>query len=663
MGLLTYAYDPVGTANVLVRAMETGQQRSAAQQQMLMELAKSLADSRRHSIEFDRTQSFNQAKEDEERRRWNIENSPIGSVPTSPTASPTATPSSTFNPSNDFPGETSPTDVPPPQVQPSAPGVNLYNTGAPDQSQPLLAAPSFAADLSGEAPLSAPDTTLPPSAPLDLQAAPVNPLAPAQYDVPTDTGETDSPAGQFSDPFAGQMQPLSPQQLAAQAAADNPPLSAAPVGRPPVNPALFTAAGRAATRGNPLDPGALPTDPSASLASPILDPLTDAQNRMAAQGISRKVAAPRLAELSAQLALRNAPAPSKPLPKLPDGSILAQGKQYVLQKDGSYSAAPSSPAEMQSVEEYQKAKGWTKDVDPGSPTFGALVDTDGAAHWVHVGGNGKVVDMPVKPPAQRIGFDEKGKAAELGYVPKDGMWFDPATGIYHRAGENGFLGVNPREVQTPKGAAIVKPTTTEQIWATQHAATVDRMAVVKPLLDKANLPLTATYDDLKKVIVDVPPGENPPPGKMSKPQADYANYWLGKFRAQAGANAKDSGKLGNFFEGENAKLQVLKAKGITVTPIDPTELRNAMLQEGASSPDPNARAAATAALQKQGDTPPPPPAPTATPAPVSPTATPAPAVPGAKTIWKQDANGVKWEYDATTKKPTGLHILPSKAAA
>jgi hypothetical protein len=654
MGLLTYAYDPVGTANVLVRAMEVGQQRSSAQQQMLMDLAKSLADSRRHDIEFDRTQSFNQYRDDaergykeraaaESRRRYDLENAPIS--PTTPTA-PTGTVPVSGDPLNAS-DPTAAVDVPPPEVQPSAPGVNLYNAGSgADQSQPLLAAPSFAADLNGDAPLSAPDTALPDAGPMQLQAGPVNPLEAPQYDVPDMSGEN-------ADPLATPN--IDPADLAlrngAQQVADttmNGPHGQL-VPRIATNPALQTRAGRAATIGNPLMPEPLPDRPGFRGGSDILG---EAQNRMAAAGIPRKVAIPKLAQLSEQLALRDSPAPGRPPTQLPDGSYVIGGKQYVKQKDGSYTTAVTAN-DTQTVEGYQQSKGWSKDVDPASPTFGALLDKDGAAHWVHVGGNGKVVDMPARPPSQRIGFDEKGKAAELGYVPKDGMWFDPATNIYHRAGENGFLGVNPREAQSAKGPAPLKPTTTEQIWATQNAAMVDRMNVIKPLLDKAGLPLTANYDDMKKAIDK---------GTMTKPQADYANYWLGKFKDSAGKKSTDSTALGNLYNQESAKLQVLKAKGVTVTPIDPTELRNAMLQEGTQSPDPKVSGAAVDALAKQGIKPTTPP-PTATPAPASPTATPAPATPAAKTIWKEDASGVKWEYDATTKKPTGLHILPSKAAA
>jgi hypothetical protein len=601
---------------------------------MLMELAKSLADSRRHAIEFDRTRAFDEAKNAEEmdfknrtavenRRRYDLENAPIS--PTTPTTVPVSgDPLNTADPTASPAADVGTTlDVPAPDVQPSAPGVNLYNAGSPaPQSQPLLAAPQFASDLPDSGSLSAPDATLnaPPGgdislaqqasapAPISLDsaptipglpalppapavalngAAPVDPLEPPQYDVPQLPDEN-------SDPLATPNLNLDPEDLAARQGAQqiadttmNGPHGQL-VPRIAVNPALQTKAGRAATIGNPLMPEPLPDRPGFRGGNAIL---TDAQNRMAAAGIPRKVAIPKLAQLSEQLAMKEVPPAARAPTQLPDGSLVIGGKQYVKQKDGSYTTTTTAN-QTQSVEDYQQSKGWSKDVDPASPTFGALLDKDGAAHWVHVGGNGKVVDMPARPPAQRIGFDEKAKAAELGYEPKDGMWFDPATKIYHRAGENGFLGVNPREVQTPKGPAPVKPTTTEQIWATQNAATVDRMNVIKPLLDKAKLPLTATYDDMKKSIEA---------GTLTKAQADYANYWLGKFRDSAGKKSSDPTALGNLYDQESAKLQVLKSKGVTVTPIDPTELRNAMLTEGAASPDPTARAAAVQALDKQGD--------------------------------------------------------------
>lgn len=74
MALLTYAYNPTASVAVLVNALEAGQRRQQAEQSMIAGLAKSIADDRRHSEEFDRIQAFNAAKEAEDTRQFNVRN-------------------------------------------------------------------------------------------------------------------------------------------------------------------------------------------------------------------------------------------------------------------------------------------------------------------------------------------------------------------------------------------------------------------------------------------------------------------------------------------------------------------------------------------------------------------------------------------------------------
>lgn len=135
MSLLTYQYDPVGTANVLINAMHVGQQRQAQQQSMLAELAKQISTNRQHAVEFDRVQAFEQAKleaeqgresdrvanqlrdETENRRRYDLENAPYsglgGDNPTAPAPpSATATPAASgFGSSPEIGSEGIPADA------------------------------------------------------------------------------------------------------------------------------------------------------------------------------------------------------------------------------------------------------------------------------------------------------------------------------------------------------------------------------------------------------------------------------------------------------------------------------------------------------------------------------------------------------------------------
>lgn len=92
MSLLTTPYNPTAAVEVLVNAMEAGKRRQAQQEQITAGLAKAIADDRRHALEWDRLQAFNQAKEatdnahydakvKEERRRYEDENATVSLPP------------------------------------------------------------------------------------------------------------------------------------------------------------------------------------------------------------------------------------------------------------------------------------------------------------------------------------------------------------------------------------------------------------------------------------------------------------------------------------------------------------------------------------------------------------------------------------------------------
>lgn len=156
MALLTTPYNPTGTVQVLVEAMEAGKRRQAQQEQIIAGLAKAISDDRRHALEFDRLQAFNQAKEaadnaqfsakfGEEKRRYDDENAVVSLPPRTRSLAPVT--EATAGEELDATGGIATGELGAPS------GVDLYAAGSPaPQSEGLLpdvAEPTGFADILG----------------------------------------------------------------------------------------------------------------------------------------------------------------------------------------------------------------------------------------------------------------------------------------------------------------------------------------------------------------------------------------------------------------------------------------------------------------------------------------------------------------------------------
>lgn len=284
MSLLTYQYDPVGTASVIIRAMEAGQQRQQQQAQFAAQLAKEAADNRRLSLEFGRRMDFEgarlgleQSKEDENTRRFNVLNAPVSA----PTDLPTGVGSS---PSSDVPSfDPSATGVPDPDAlsATSAPGVNLYNAGSPaPQTGPLLSQPSFSSDLpdTSSTDLQAPDTSLSDSNVGDL----TNGVAATSQAPAVDPTEAPSYSSDLPD-LGGAVDP---QAAMAQQIADT-----------TTNGAHGQLVAKPSVAG-PLPTGGGPSNgPAALMGGDISSQLHDAQQALHNAGVPAHIANQQLAEL------------------------------------------------------------------------------------------------------------------------------------------------------------------------------------------------------------------------------------------------------------------------------------------------------------------------------------------------------------------------------
>lgn len=135
MSLLTTPYNPTAAVEVLVHAMEAGKRRQAQEQQIIAGLSKAIADDRRHALEWDRLQAFNEAKEAadnaqygekfaEDRFRDRRDNAPVTIPSTTPVTDVVA-----GEEGLPAPGEDVASSLPP--VSGPTESVDLYNAGGP----------------------------------------------------------------------------------------------------------------------------------------------------------------------------------------------------------------------------------------------------------------------------------------------------------------------------------------------------------------------------------------------------------------------------------------------------------------------------------------------------------------------------------------------------
>lgn len=584
MGLLTYAYDPVGTASIIARAIEAGQSRQQQQAQFAAQLAKEAADNRRLSLEFQRgmdfknaTLGFDREKEAEGTRRWNALNSPVDAPPPLPTSDTPASPAADM-PALDIPAS-SPTSVDAPQ---SAPGVDLFNAGGPSPyvaplidgaTQPppssffktasdlrsgLDSSPALASDpetsgailnaiggaqdrgwglkMAGEYPAPSLDNS---AGPMDPQIPAVNPLASPSQNLP-DVSSIGTGGG-------------------APGAADPIPSSLAPAPAGPVSHAAELA-------GLPVGSSAQ-NGPGALIGNDLPQQLRTAKQMMHDAGIPAHVANQQLADLVRQ------------------STTQKQREQAQLALAQAKGATPADG--QKKLADY--TKGWTRDTDPNSPTNGAFIDPDGVKHWVDVEGNGKIKDTHVHPKAP--GFDADTEAAARGLTPDGDLWKD-ANGMHWKAIKGAFVNAH----QATGGRAL-QLSTPEQIWMTANAGAVQGVKTVEPILQKAGLDVSAGWKGDTTGI-----GAALKAGKITKAEADAANWALTQYRQTAGLKDDKPEAITKRWAADTAKLAVLSGKGANVSPVIPPAIGDPLVMQGAQSADPKVKAAADATIASKSAT-------------------------------------------------------------
>ena len=294
MSLLVTPYDPTGAARVLIQAQQQGQAAQLAQQQQAIELAKSVADARRHEIEFSRTLEFNEAKEandmgykydaldqsrqnqlrdeTENRRRYDLENEPFKNPFESPASAPMAA---------SLPVETGGSSI-----------------------------PAATSEIGSEG------------------------LSPAKM-LPTEGGAVDAEAA------------------AAQKAADD----NIAVARAKEALRLQTPAGRAGTRSLPVDQGALPVAGAAPADNPLIEgvksKLSVLGQILAEGGVSKKKATAIIGE-SARNLLAPARQSSAATEKGTRFVNADTGEQYIMKQNGQMVDVDGNPVNPEDAQRLQK---------------------------------------------------------------------------------------------------------------------------------------------------------------------------------------------------------------------------------------------------------------------------------------------------------------------
>lgn len=377
MALLLHAYDQTGPAQLIANAAAQGAARQQQTMEILSKIALETAHNRQLSIENQRRLDFEKSKEAERAREFDVEQAPYAppSIP-----SPTAPRSPTAGYDAGSPG-LDVSDAPTGELSGAgAPGVNLYNVGGP---QPLSAPLIPSSDTAGFMPGN--DAA---EAPADMAPAPSMQLQPPNLEAASaeQTGGMGSAFGKV-DPF-------------------QPPQFDAPSAGPAPDASLQTAAGRAATRGMPLEPPALPSRDAIETAKE--ETALFAQNLA---GIPKKYAIPAITHFATARATAAARSDDN---TLPDGSRVMGGKQYRADDQGKWSAVNPGDAGVAEL---------TKDMafDPATNTY---QNKDGAKFFVGQS-RGKVTLTPWKPEtvkAKRTFLGSDGKPYSIG---QDGVPLQP----------------------------------------------------------------------------------------------------------------------------------------------------------------------------------------------------------------------------------------------
>lgn len=385
MGLLTYAYDPYGAVNVLTRAMEVGQRRQQAQQEMMQKVLSEAETNRRLSMENDRRMAYEEAKAAEDTRRWDTENKPWHPPDLGASGSPGA---GSMPPPSDLPvaGDALNPDDTFSANMPPAPGVNLYNAGGPAPLSAPLVPPSDTF-----VPMNTPDS----GANTDVPAPPSTDLAPTPVTLqpPDLSAASAAQTGGTGSAFtANPYEPPSIPDVAAVADEAN----GLPGGK-------SAATDPSTLMGGPLDqgPGATLKQYHAAQAHGVVapsvvpgkdDPLDEAKRQTAAfgqmlNGVPAKYAVPAITRFATAAA---ASASKDDKTKLPDGSYVKGGIQYKDDGTGNFVAVPKPGTGAASLDDMTKGMTFEKDTN-------TYANADGAKFFVGTTPSGKPKLTPWKP--------------------------------------------------------------------------------------------------------------------------------------------------------------------------------------------------------------------------------------------------------------------------